>query len=73
MKSLTLSELVRRQILAEAPQIGDECDTTQRQIEYEREEYVNGQLESMTRAELLDRISSALEELQKPHDRRVWL
>jgi archaellum component FlaC len=70
--SNTLSSLVRRQILAEGPQLGDEC-TTQAQAEYVREEYVNAQLDSMTRAELLDRISDALGELQKPHDRRIWM
>jgi hypothetical protein len=70
----TLSALVRRQILAEGPQLGNECTTqTQAEVEYRRDEYVNEQLDAMTRAELLDRISDALGELQKPHDSRYWL
>jgi uncharacterized protein YpiB (UPF0302 family) len=60
MSGKTLNELVRAQILAEGPQISEGYHT-QLQVEYARDRYIDEQLDSMTRAELLERISAALE------------
>jgi hypothetical protein len=68
----TLSELVRDQILVGGPQIGDGIKT-QAEVEYRREEYVNEQLDAMTRAELLDRISDAQEQLTRELSVRLGL
>ena len=72
--STTLSSLVRKQILDGGPDIASERDWLS-QMDYDEacERYVDGALDSMSNVELLERISSALEELNKPHDRRVWI
>jgi uncharacterized protein YheU (UPF0270 family) len=62
MPSATLNQLVRDQILVEGPQIGDEYET-QRQVDNAREAYVDETLDQMTRTEMLERISAALEVL----------
>jgi uncharacterized protein YheU (UPF0270 family) len=64
MPSTTLNQLVRDRILAEGPQIGDE---------YEREEYVDNVLDQMTRAELLQRISDALDVIQSEQSVRLGI
>jgi hypothetical protein len=60
--SATLNQLVRDQILAEGPQIGDGYDT-QLQVEHARDEYIDKELMWMTNAQLLERISDALERI----------
>jgi hypothetical protein len=52
--SKTLNELVREQILAEGPSYERESHNTLQDY------YVNDRLNSMTRVELLERISNAL-------------
>ena len=64
----TLSTLVRNQILAEGPD-----DYLQAADMSQRDAYIDEQLNHMRKAELLERISDALVELQKPHDQRQWL
>jgi hypothetical protein len=77
--STTLSSLVRKQILDGGPDIAGPDIASERdwlsQMDYDEacERYVDGALDSMSNVELLERISSALEELNKPHDRRVWI
>jgi len=61
MSHKTLNEMVREQILAEGPDLPSERDwTSQSDYEARRELYIDEQLESMSNAELLERISNAL-------------
>lgn len=64
MSALTLLALVRKQIADEGPQFGDA---------FLHERYINREINSMNPSELLERISNALVELQKPHDQRRWI
>ena len=54
--STTLNQLIRDQILAEGPQI---------ETYIYRESYVDGQLNTLTNVELLERISDALDVLRE--------
>jgi hypothetical protein len=58
----TLNELVRKQILAEGPDIASSRDQWTHQAQYDqaREDYVDGVLNAMTNVELLERISDVL-------------
>lgn len=64
MSALTLKQLVYNQLKAEAPGF---------ETELQFDHYISRTLHEMTNAELLDRISDALVELQKPYDRSLWL
>lgn len=61
---MTLNQLVRDRILRAGPQM----PTWQG-----RDRYINYQIANIAPATLLEYISDALEELQKPHDKRAWL
>jgi hypothetical protein len=63
MSGLTLNKLVRKQILAEGPDIASSRDQWTRQEQYllACDDYVDVVLNSMSRAELLERISDALD------------
>jgi hypothetical protein len=62
--SKTLNELVREQILAEGPDLPSEQDwTSQSDYEARRELYIDEQLDSISNAELLERISDQLDGL----------
>lgn len=64
MSALTLKQLVHNQFKAEAPGF---------ETELQFDHYISRTIHEMTNAELLDRISDALLELQLPHDRQVWI
>ena len=66
MSGINLNQLVRDQILAEGPDIASELDPWPSQDAHERrcENYVNEELNAMSRAELLERISDALTTLR---------
>ena len=61
----TLNELVRKQILAEGPDLASiRLYTSQNAYVDECTNYVDEQLNSMSRVELLERISDALAQLR---------
>jgi uncharacterized protein YpiB (UPF0302 family) len=67
MSGPTLNQLVRDQILTEAPVY------EQKSHKSLQDYFINDTLHAMSNVELLERISDALIELQKPHDVRKWL
>jgi hypothetical protein len=64
----SLNQLVRDQILAEGPD-----DVLQAAPTWEQSMYVDGQLNAMTRVELLERISDALAVIQSEQSVRLGL
>ena len=67
MSTKTLNQLVRDQILAEAPSYERESHNSLQDY------YVNDQLRSMSNVELLERISAAIQTLTERSDPRQWL
>jgi hypothetical protein len=72
--SSTLSELVRAQILAEGPDIAGEQDwDNQHKYDDACEAYIDETLDQMTRAELLERISDALDQILRELPTRLGI
>jgi hypothetical protein len=70
MPSTTLNQLVRDQILAEGP---EEFDGMYMTSVPTQERYINEQLNAMTNAQLLERISDALTAIQSEQSVRLGL
>jgi uncharacterized protein YpiB (UPF0302 family) len=72
--SNTLNELVRKQILAEGPDIASERDwDNQHKYGDACEAYVDETLDRVTRAELLERISDALDSIMREPPTRLGI